>query len=148
MSHSEVFHQKLGYSIPTYAKQSDSLKHKRFLLAAKGDPIQKMEQITKDFEASITEEQKKQYVETQKRVNHDKIQEMSKTQQKKNEKSIQQSWSQTNSTLGQNLSLDNAIMYMQNVLSVIEHKISNEVRYSLHFKQVVSTQMRKLDISQ
>ena len=64
MSHSEVFHQKLGYSIPTYAKQSDSLKHKRFLLAAKGDPIQKMEQITKDFEASITEEQKKQYVET------------------------------------------------------------------------------------
>ena len=73
MSHSEVFHQKLGYSIPTYSKQSDSLKHKRFLLAAKGDPIQKMEQITKDFEALITEEQKKQYVETQKRVNHDKI---------------------------------------------------------------------------
>jgi|TARA_B110000285_G_scaffold233092_1_gene305855 hypothetical protein len=55
------------------------MKHKRFLLAGKGDPIQKMEQITRDFEALQTEEQKKQYVETQKRVNHDKIQEMSKT---------------------------------------------------------------------
>jgi hypothetical protein len=39
-------------------------------------------------------------------------------------------------------------MYMQNVLSVIEHKISNEVRYSLHFKQVVETQINKLDVSQ
>ena len=39
-------------------------------------------------------------------------------------------------------------MYMQNVLSVIEHKISNEIRYTLHFKQVVGSQMRKLDISQ
>jgi len=29
-------------------------------------------------------------------------------------------------------------MYMQNVLSVIEHKIQNEIRYSLNFKQIVA----------
>lgn len=40
--------------------------------------------------------------------------------------------------MGVSLSLDNAIMYMQNVLSVIEHKVQNEVRYSLNFKQTVA----------
>lgn len=54
----------------------------------------------------------------------------------------------TNSTLGVSLSLDNAIMYMQNVLSVIEHKISNEIRYSLAFKQIVSKQIARMDITQ
>tara|TARA_B110001450_G_scaffold221715_1_gene217894 strand:- start:195 stop:470 length:276 start_codon:yes stop_codon:yes gene_type:complete len=58
-SHSEVYHQKLGYQIPTYVKSSESMKHKRFLLAGKADPIQKMEQITRDFESLQTEEQKK-----------------------------------------------------------------------------------------
>ena len=43
------------------------------------------------------------------------------------------------------MSLDNAIMYMQNVLSTIEHKIDNEVRYSLHFKEVVAQQISKIE---
>lgn len=37
---------------------------------------------------------------------------------------------------------------MQNVLSVIEYKIQNEIRYSLHFKQIVGTQIAKLDLTQ
>jgi len=36
-------------------------------------------------------------------------------------------------------------MYMQNVLSAIEHKIDNEVRYTIHFKQVVANQISKED---
>jgi len=39
-------------------------------------------------------------------------------------------------------------MYMQNVLSVIEHKILNEVRYSLSFKSIAQKQIAKLDIVQ
>ena len=50
--------------------------------------------------------------------------------------------------MGVSLSLDNAIMYMQNVLSVIEHKVQNEIRYSLNFKQTVAKQIARLDITQ
>jgi hypothetical protein len=39
-------------------------------------------------------------------------------------------------------------MYMQNVLSAIEHKIDNEVRYTIHFKQVVANQIAKDDEDQ
>jgi hypothetical protein len=40
--------------------------------------------------------------------------------------------------------MDNAIMYMQNVLSCIQHKIDNEVNYTAHFKQVAASQMAKI----
>jgi hypothetical protein len=59
---------------------------------------------------------------------------MTKTALKKHEKVTLQAWQQTNSVLGQSLSLDSAIMYMQNVLSQIDHKINSEIRYSVHFK--------------
>ena len=59
-----------------------------------------------------------------------------------------QNYSQTNSTLGLSLSLDNAIMYMQNVLSVIEYTVQNEIRYSLEFKRIIGTQIAKLDFTQ
>ena len=39
-------------------------------------------------------------------------------------------------------------MYMQNVLSCVEHKIQNELRYTLHFKHVVANQISKLDLTQ
>ena len=93
-----------------------------------------MEAATKEFETSKIEEQKKAYLEAHKKFNHDQIQNMSKTQQKKHEKSIIQNWTNFNSGLGQSLSLDHAVMYMQNALSCIEHRILNELRYSLHFK--------------
>lgn len=93
----------------------------------------------KDFEQNKIKDQKKFFVEIQKQINHDQIQSLSKTKQKKFETTALQNYSQTNSTLGLSLSLDNAIMYMQDVLSVIEHKIQNEIRYSLHFKQIVGS---------
>lgn len=37
---------------------------------------------------------------------------------------------------------------MQNVLSTIEHKIDNEVRYSLHFKVVAAQQIAKIEESE
>ena len=107
-----------------------------------------MEQVTKDFEQQNIKEQKKFFVDIQKQINHDYIQSISKTKQKKFENNALQSYGQTNSTLGISLSLDNAIMYMQNVLSVIEHKIQNEIRYSLNFKQIVAGQIAKLDLTQ
>lgn len=39
--------------------------------------------------------------------------------------------------LGQSLSIDSAIMYFQNALSMIERKINSEVRYALNFKRTV-----------
>lgn len=36
---SEIYHSKLGYQIPQYVKQVENQKHKRFLLAPKGDPV-------------------------------------------------------------------------------------------------------------
>ena len=71
-------------------------------------------------------------------MNHDTYQSLSKTKQKKFETTILQNFSQTNSVLGNSLTIDSAIMYMQNAISVIEHKIQNEVKYSLNFKQIVS----------
>jgi len=59
-----------------------------------------MECVVKDFEAQKIEEQKKAFLEAHKRINHEQIQAMSKTQQKKHEKSTLQNWSQTNSALG------------------------------------------------
>ena len=147
-SQSDVFHEKLGYQPPHYVRQSENQRHKRFILAPKGDQISQMESIVKDFESQKIEEQKKAFLEAHKRINLEQIQALSKTQQKKQEKSTLQSWSQTNSALGQSLSIDNAIMYMQNVLSCIEHKIQNELRYTLHFKHVVANQVHKLDLTQ
>lgn len=87
-------------------------------------------------------------MDVQKQINHDAIQALSKTKQKKFENTALQNFQQTNSTMGISLSLDNAIMYMQNVISVIEHKIQNEIRYSLNFKQIASKQIARLDLTQ
>jgi hypothetical protein len=87
-------------------------------------------------------------VDIQKQINHDHLQSLSKTRQKKFENTALQNFQQTNSTLGVSLTLDSAIMYMQNVISVIEHKIQNEVKYSLSFKQIVSKQIARLDLTQ
>ena len=69
-SQSDVFAYKLGYSAPNFAKQPVQ-QEKRLLLAPKGDPIAKMEQVTKDFEQNNIKEQKKFFVDIQKQINHD-----------------------------------------------------------------------------
>ena len=107
-----------------------------------------MDNLIKDFEQSKIKEHKKSYVDVQKQLNQDQMHALSKTKQKKFENTILQNFSQTNSTMGVSLSLDNAIMYMQNVLSTIEHKVQNEIRYSLNFKQIVAKQIARLDITQ
>jgi hypothetical protein len=56
----------------------ENQRHKRFLLAPKGDPVQKMDQVVREHEQIIMEDLKKNYLESQKRINHDKLQEMSK----------------------------------------------------------------------
>jgi hypothetical protein len=43
--------------------------------------------------------------------------------------------------------MDNAIMYMQNVLSLIEHRVQNELKYSLAFKQMASKQIARMDLT-
>jgi len=47
-----------------------------------------MDQVVRDHELNIMEDLKKNYLESQKRINHDKLQEMSKAQQKNHEKNI------------------------------------------------------------
>lgn len=39
-------------------------------------------------------------------------------------------------------------MYLQNTLSTIEHRILNEIKYSLAFKQIVAKQIARLDLTQ
>jgi hypothetical protein len=59
-----------------------------------------MDQVVREHEQIIMEDLKKNYLESQKRINHDKLQEMSKAQQKKHEKNLLQGWQTTNSALG------------------------------------------------
>ena len=82
-----------------------------------------MEHITKKNEISVTEALRQQYVDGKKRLNQENQTNTSKTAQKKIEKNLISQWSATNPANSSSLSIDNAIMYMQNVLSVIEHKI-------------------------
>ena len=97
-----------------------------------------MESLVKEHELTGIEGAKREFMEAYKRQNADTIEKMTKSAFKKHEKVILTNWQQTNSVLGQSLSLDNAIMYMQNALSKIELKINSEVRYALHFKQVAA----------
>ena len=76
-----------------------------------------MENIMKDFEHAKMEEHKKMYLDAQKKANHEVLQSLTKTALKKYEKNTMNGWQLINSSSGQSLSLDSAIMYMQNVLS-------------------------------
>ena len=61
---SEIYQSKLGYQIPQYVKQMENQRHKRFILAPKGDPIQKMDLVVREHEQSIMEDLKKNYLES------------------------------------------------------------------------------------
>lgn len=50
--------------------------------------------------------------------------------------------------LGQSLSIDSAIMYFQNALSMVERKINSEVRYALNFKRTVFEQIIAMEHTQ
>lgn len=104
-----------------------------------------MDSVVQEFERQKNEEQKKAFLTAFKTINQE-YKELSNNKKKQHQNATMQSWQQLNPD--KNLSLDNAIMYMQNVLSCVEHKIQNELRYSVHFKQVVSTQIHKLDLIQ
>ena len=147
-SESHTYHSKIGFSAPNYVRSSQTEQTTRFMMAPKGDPISNMENAIKDYEQNKIKEQKKVFVEYQKQINQEQIQQMSKTKAKKFETQVLQNFQQINSVSGTSLSLDNAIMYMQNVLSVIEHKIQNEIRYSLYMKQTVGMQIGLLDLTQ
>lgn len=53
------------------------------MLEQKGDPVCLMEQAVKDFESGHVKDQKKLFVEILKQINHDHLQTLSKTRQKK-----------------------------------------------------------------
>lgn len=91
-----------------------------------------------DFESNKLEDSKKAYLEAHKKFNQEQLQGITKTALKKYEKTTTQAWAHINSSSGTSLQLDSAIMYMQNVLSQIESQVTNETRYSLHFRQVAS----------
>lgn len=107
-----------------------------------------MEQVVRDYEQAKIKDEKKEFVDAQKVLNQEQIQSLSKTKQKKFENSALQNYSQINSTLGLSLSIDNAIMYMQNVISSIEYKVQNEIRYSINFKSIAKGQIARLDLTQ
>jgi hypothetical protein len=60
----ETYYSKLGYQIPQYVKSVENQRHKRFILAPKGDPVQKMDQVVRDHEVGIMEDLKKNYLES------------------------------------------------------------------------------------
>lgn len=67
---------------------------------------------------------------------------------KKYDKTMIQAWAHINSSSGTSLQLESAIMYMQNVLSQIENQITNETRYSLHFRTVATHQITQMEYTQ
>jgi len=144
----EVFFKKIGFGQGiNYASQWDASKHRRFLMAPSGDQVTNTEKAMREFEAKQFEAAKKHYFDKTKKANEEQFQGMSKAQQKKFEKATLSSYHQLNSMQGQSLQLDSAVMYMQNVLSCIDQKVQNEVRYSLHFAQVSQAQMYSMDIT-
>ena len=76
-----------------------------------------MEAVTRDFELAKVEEAKKQFLDAYKKHNAEAVDKMSKSAAKKHERSTLLNWQHTNSVLGQSLSLESAIMYMQNALT-------------------------------
>jgi len=66
----------------------------------------------KEHELSKVESQRQSYVDFKKKTMAEQLQGQSKAQQKKTEKNLVQQWSNTNSTMGLSMSLDNAVMYM------------------------------------
>ena len=63
---------------------------------------------------------------------------ISKAKIKRQEKLVQTAWQQANMPRG-SMQLDNAIMYLQNVLVTIQSEISNEQRYTLLYKFVAKS---------
>lgn len=147
-SQSDLYHQKIGYSLPHYVRQSQNQKHKRFELVPKGDQVSVMENLMMDFETNKLEDSKKAYLDAHKKFNQEQLQGITKTALKKYEKTTIQAWAHINSSSGNSLQLESAIMYMQNALSQVESQIKNEVRYSINFKQVASQQITQMEYTQ
>jgi len=83
---SDLYHTKIGYSLPHYVRQSQNQKQKRFELVPKGDQISVMEGLMQDFEVNKMEESKRSFLEAHKKFNHDHLQGITKTALKKYEK--------------------------------------------------------------
>ena len=68
---------------------------------------------------------------------------ISKAKIKRQEKLVQTAWQQANMPKG-SMQLENAIMYMQNVLVAIQQEISNEQRYTLLYKFVAKSHIHSM----
>ena len=72
-SQSDLYHTKIGYSLPHYVRQSQNQKHKRFEIVPKGDQMSVMEGLMQDFELNKLEESKRSFLEAHKKFNHDNL---------------------------------------------------------------------------
>lgn len=100
-----------------------------------------MTKLTEEYEKAKNEDSQKAYIDAYKRQNGKTIDNMTKNAWKKHEKTLVNDWQMINSAKNQSFSVDSAIMYMQNALSLIERQINSELRYTLHFKSLVSQQI-------
>ena len=70
---------------------------------------------------------------------------ISKAKIKRQEKLVQTAWQQANMPKN-SMQLDNAIMYLQNVLVTIQNEISNEQRYTLLYKFIAKAHIHHMQL--
>ena len=115
----------------------------RMQLAPNGDNLQRLQNVVADNENEYLARLQKTQAEIIKNLKSSSTENISKAKIKRQEKLVQTAWQQANIPKG-SMQLENAIMYLQNVLVTIQNEISNEQRYTLLYKFVAKAHIHQM----
>lgn len=136
----------LSFGEPQYVKRNNGSGNQlsRFQLTDSGDSLRKLTKIVSDHEQAYLDKLKQTQTEiTKARSKTNNNSNQSKAQMKKQEKAAQQAWA-INNLPKDSMSLEYAIMYLQNVLIAIQNEITNEINYSLQYKFMVRVHLMNM----
>jgi len=129
---------------PNFEKLSTFNHLNRFQLAPQGDNLQKLQGAIVEQENEYLSKLQKTQAEIVKNMKPP-TENISKAKIKRQEKLVQTAWQQANMPKN-SMQLDNAIMYLQNVLVTIQNEISNEQRYTLLYKFIAKAHIHHMQL--
>lgn len=108
--------------------------------------MQKLQALVAEHENEYLTRLQKQQADIIKNLKQSSTENISKAKIKRQEKLVQTAWQQANMPKG-SMQLENAIMYLQNVLVTIQNEIGNDQRYTLLYKFVAKAHVHTMQMS-